>query len=192
MRILIFENNDENLNDLCLLINMVDTDISIDKTIKETDILRLYKTHSYDIVFINCNNKIGIDLKNQIREINTKQKIIVVNNGFHCSEPNGCSYCKANTNTLRIFEPYTIVDIINSFKDVKCKVDYCNSDIQTKLIIISKQYKDLVYNEDNNTFSGLNGKKDIISHSSIVNLATDLTANNINFTIEENLINIST
>lgn len=190
MRILTFENNEKNLNDLYRLTDRIAIEKTIDATFDSNELLQIYKQNSYDIVLINCNNEVGIKLKNEIRQLNPSQRVVVVNNKLNCNESTNCDYCKNNTNTLRIFEPYSIEDIIRLFKDQKCEHNYCHPDTQTKLLIISKGYNDLNYNPTNNTFSTSSGKKDILSHLSVIDLCQELKKNNINFTIENNVLKV--
>lgn len=191
MKLLLFEKDIKNLEQLCMLLNTVPKEKSIDKTLDQNKLLNMYKKNRYDLVFINCNHQEGIDLKKEIRLLNPKQKVIAVNNTFNCAEPKGCEYCKESTSTLRIFEPYNIKDIVNAFKDVQCEHDYCNDDIETKLVILSKEYHDIIFNAKNKSFSICAGNEDLLSHHSVVDLSQKLKSNNIPFVIEKNALRVT-
>lgn len=190
MKILIFENNEKNISDLNALFKTISLDISSDHALDDKQLFKLYKKNPYQMVFINCNNDVGINIKNKIRQLNPDQKVVIVNNSFRCSDSKGCTHCKNNSNTIRIFEPYRITEVVKAFKNQKCDHDYCQKDLHTKLLIISKKYTDIVYNQHNKTFSVAHGNKDLLTHLSIIDLSQQLHNNNINFSIENNVLKI--
>jgi len=189
MKILIYDNDINSLQHFCNLVNLLPQDVQIDKIVSIEDLMETYKKHSYDVVFIDFNDDHSIDLKIQILEHNPLQRIVSINNNLYCKESN-CDSCRENTNSYRIFKPYNISELLKSFQNVKCEMNYCENNLNTKLTIISKSFKDLIYDHLNYKFIIDTGDKDILKYTNLIKLTELLSKNNIKYEVNKNHIQV--
>ncbi|XPV54489.1 MAG: hypothetical protein ACNI3H_05920 [Halarcobacter ebronensis] len=62
MRILIYDNNRQDLEKFCNMINLYPIEIIVDKASDYKDILYFFDNHYYDKIFIDYNDDIGKNL----------------------------------------------------------------------------------------------------------------------------------
>lgn len=186
MRILIYDNNLEDLENLCMMVQDLPFDTFIDKLSDVDDFIHVYNRHEYNIVFIDVNYNEGKELVRFIEKKNPSQRIAVINNGGKVFSHQKCSFCKENFNKYRVSKPVNMQEVINVFKGKKCEY---NSDdrLLTKLMILSKPYLFMELDKKSLKFTSKNSTSFI---SSVVNLTEELSANDINYEVHEDYIQI--
>lgn len=191
MKVIIYD-DESSIKEFKSLIKIIPFNIKIDETDNYQNFLNMYDKESYDAVFINTNEKQGVQLKNEIIKINSSQRIISINNSLECSDPLGCDHCKENTNSYRIFKPFHVDSLVKSLKNIKCDTNYSDGKLTTKLHIFSKAFNDLEFDEKAYKFIIKNNYNDsIFSHtSSLINLVEVLNNNKIDFIVEDDHIQI--
>ncbi len=190
MRVLIYDNNPDDLEYFCGLLKQLPLDILIDKISDYKDGIYLYEKYIYNILFIDFKDDIGKKLLSDILKINSEQRIITINDLADCSKDLGCIYCQTNYDKCKIIKPINMEDIQNIFlnKNV-CNPSLCNNDLFFNLTIIDKEYS--TYNLNLNELRFYKNKNLHSQNTSdTVNLTSKLTSLNIDFIMENDYIQI--
>ncbi len=190
MRILIYDNNIEDIVYLHGLIQQLPLDILIDKASDYLDEIALYNNHKYDIIFIDVIDDIGKKLLSYILNKNPKQKIISMTDTSDCIHTISCDLCLAKYNKSKFIKPINIDDILNIFlNNNTCSLSFCDNKILLELSLLNKNINSYTLNMDNLRFN----KKRNYNMSNVkdtVELVEKLTSLNIDFKIEKNYIQI--
>ncbi len=190
MRILIYDNNIEDIVYLHGLIQQLPLDIFIDKASDYLDEIALYSKHTYDIVFIDVIDDIGKKLLSYILSNNPKQKIISMTDASDCIHTTSCDLCLTDYNKSRFIKPINIQDIFNIFlENNKCNVGFCDNKLLLKLLLLNKRINSYTLNTDTLRFTKKTNYN-ISNVRDIVELAEQLTSLKINFKVETNYIQI--
>lgn len=187
MKILIYDNNLEDLKKFSAFIKYIPLDIELDKTNDHLEFKKLFEQKTYDTVFVDVNDENGSKLTDLIKKINPVQKTVTINNKFNCSEENGCDFCKTSFNKYRIVKPLNIFDITRALKDEPCSFDCTDDNLQIKLKVLSKPYGFLSFDSSTQIFT-YSGIGDFFSQ--IINFTVDLAEHNIKYDVEDNCIKI--
>ncbi len=187
MNILIYDNNINDLEMFCKLFDYLPFDTQINKLTESEDFKMVYDNEKFDIVFVDLNNECGRELLHFVLHTNPEQRLVTINNSFECFEEHGCDFCKSNYNKLRLVKPLNVVDLTNVIKGNKCKYEYCNEGLLTKLLVISKSHEHLNFNMEKMQFSYLD-KSDFSLN--IIELTQELLINGIKYEVYENYIQI--
>lgn len=106
MRILIYDNNPNDLQKFSEMMHLYPLDFIIDKVSDLDDALYMFEKHNYDKVFIDFNDAIGKKLVSKIIEINPEQKMFLLNDEYECiKSPIDCEDCKKRYNKEMIIKP---------------------------------------------------------------------------------------
>lgn len=105
MRILIYDNNKQDLEKFCNMINLYPIEIIVDKASDYNDIIYFISQHIYDKVFIDYNDDIGKKLVTEIVEKNPKQKIFLLSDSYDCPLERNCDLCKDKFKKNIIIKP---------------------------------------------------------------------------------------
>lgn len=105
MRILIYGNNKNGLENFCSMISLYPLEIIIDKASDYNDCIYFYTKHDYEKVFIDFDDDIGKKFLSKILDINPKQKVFILNNKNICVLEKNCEYCKENFHKNIIIKP---------------------------------------------------------------------------------------
>lgn len=105
MRILIYDNNKNDLERFCNMIKLYPIEILVDKASDYEDILFLYSKHFYEKVFIDYDDEIGKKIFSYIVNQNSNQKIFLLCEQHHCLDEDSCLNCIANTKKHFIIKP---------------------------------------------------------------------------------------
>lgn len=114
MRILIYDNNLNDLNKLSSIIESFPIETIIDKVSDYKDCIEIYKKHNYDKLFIDYTDDIGKKIAKELTYKNPKQRIYLLNDKYECLHDKDCQVCKENFNQETIIKP------INQFQ--LCKI----------------------------------------------------------------------
>ncbi len=141
MRLLLFENKngEEYSSNFSHVINVLPTQITIDRITSSKEGSKLYCDYSYDIVFIDFVCYEGKQLMSFIIESNPSQRIITISDIHECSLKYGNTFCLENYSKERLLRPIVHKDIIKiltgkSFVDNK----YANNLLLLELRQIEK------------------------------------------------------
>ena len=105
MRILIYDND---INDLEQLFNMIKAfpiETIIDKVSDFNDTKNMFENHNYDKIFIDFNDHIGKNISKYIMQIKPTQEIILLNKDFECLDERDCSICTKMANKKILIKP---------------------------------------------------------------------------------------
>ncbi len=189
MKILIYDNNQQDMEKFCDLIKAISFDLQIDKLSDYKDFETIYLKENYDVVFIDTNDNNGKELLKFVKNYNPKQKLVILNNQFDCTEEKGCEYCQNKYHKTRLIKPLNVADIAYALKDKSCK-DYCNeNDLILKLLVISKSFSNLNFDKENLKFTHKIYQNNIFT-SQLINFTHQLSLNNIKFKVYEDHIQI--
>lgn len=189
MKILIYDNNPEDLSKLCAMLEALPMKFFIDKLSHYEDCIEFYDKHHYEIVFIDFADDIGKKILSYILEKNPKQKIVTMSDAYECSEQRGCDFCMTRYDKRRITKPIEDNELFKILlRKEPCK-SYCSDELLIKLEIISKGMHYLSFDKEQFTFvkSGQNHHKEMIE---IIKLSSALSEANIHFELTDNGIKI--
>ncbi len=190
MRILIYDNNVEDIDYLHGLIQQLPLDILIDKVSNYVDEIDLYTKYTYDIVFIDVTDDIGKKLISYILNNNPKQKIISMTDTSDCTHTTSCDLCLAQYNKSRFVKPINMDDIFNVFLDNStCSLCFCDNKLLLKLVFLNKNINSYTLNTDNLRFMQKTNHH-ISNVKDTVELTEQLKSLKIDFKIETNYIQI--
>lgn len=105
MRILIYDNDRNSIDELYSMIKLYPIDTIIDKVSDYKDCIDFYKKHNYDKVFIDLSDDIGKKIKDEILEINPLQNIYLINEEYPNFNHESCEECKVAKNKRNIIKP---------------------------------------------------------------------------------------
>jgi hypothetical protein len=189
MKILIYDNNQEDLSKLCEMLEALPMKFFIDKLSHYEDCIELYDKHNYEIVFIDFADDIGKKILSYILEKNPKQKVVTMSDVCECSEKRGCDFCMTRYDKKRVTKPIAENELFKILlRKEPCK-SYCNDELLIKLEIISKGINYLSFNKEQFAFikNGQNYHKEM---SEVIKLSSALSETNIDFELIDNGIKI--
>ncbi|RXJ88710.1 hypothetical protein CRV01_08765 [Arcobacter sp. CECT 8983] len=105
MRILIYDNNKQDLEKFCNMINLYPIEIIVNKASNYNDMLYFFNKHYYDKIFIDYNDDIGKKILNTIIETNPHQKIFLLSDKDNCPLEKNCELCKDKFRKSIIIKP---------------------------------------------------------------------------------------
>jgi hypothetical protein len=115
--------------DMILVQNLLQRHCSEVTSIVSSDhdmIVKRFKTQALhsDILIIDHYYNHGIELIERLLRVKPKQNTIVLSGSILCSELQGCEYCTANHNKIRLLKPILkqkLFDAINDFEKMQCE-----------------------------------------------------------------------
>lgn len=122
MRILIYDNNINDLNKLASMIKIFPIETIIDKVSDYIDCMQMYDKHNYEKLFIDYTDDIGKKIADEIIKINPKQRIFLINDNCDCMSNKDCITCRQSFNKETIIKPLNqqqLSQIIS--KNFKCE-----------------------------------------------------------------------
>lgn len=162
MKLLLYDNDAKHLKEICTLINKFPMDILIDKTYNYADVVDLYKSNHFDIIFIDFTDVYGKKILEYILKDNPKQRIITMSDLFECSESLGCDYCKEHYVKDRVLKPITQDDMKNILTNNFTCEKYSDDILIMKLKQIEKThlntYSNYNLDVDNKTFVNIHNE----------------------------------
>ncbi len=133
IRILIFDNNLNDLNLLHELIKNMPIETLIDKVSTYNDFILLFKNHTYEQVFIDFMDPKGKDLAQYVKKNRPEQNLILLNEHYNCMYTHDCNSCKEHYNTHTLIKPITQNQIIKVItKNFECE-NYEKSELEFNL-----------------------------------------------------------
>ncbi len=189
MKILVYDNNHNDIEHFHGLLDNMPFDINVEKYTRYSDVEKNFKLNSHDMVFLDIESDNSPKLLKYINEQSPKQKIVVFNNSLKCSEELGCEHCRSNYNKCRIIKPVNYQDIIYALKNNHCEYDYCGTDIEAKLSVLSKPFQSLKLNIDSLQLNHSNSNNNLVI-SDTIDFTKLLDKNNIKFKVFENYIQV--
>jgi len=105
MRILIYNNNYNELEKFCSMISLYPIEIIVDKGSNYEDIIYFINHHTYDKIFIDYNDDIGKKIVKKVIEKNPKQKIFLFNEEYDCPLDKNCDICNDHFEKNMIINP---------------------------------------------------------------------------------------
>ena len=190
MKILIYDNNLEDLAKLCKMIESLPLDFYIDKISHYEDCVALYDKYQYGIVFIDFTDDIGKKFLAYILEKNPKQRIVTISDEHECSEEDGCFSCSQKYNKQRVIKPITISELIKILTKQQVCSSYCSDNLLIQLEVIAKDISSLVFDKKDFTFM----RKEQNYHkemAEMIQLTYALAEKNIKFKVVDGGIEIS-
>lgn len=187
---IVFDKKKESQEELIELFNSLSFEINIERVADSNEFIKRYQSSSYDIVFIVFNSDLSSKLLQKVMRMDPRQKIVSINNNLECSGLISCKYCKSETNNFRMFQPFTINDIIKVIKNEKCEIDYCDGSEVSKLYIIAKTINSFSFIKKSYRFVTSTSYKDILNNPNLLDLVSILNKNKIQYTIDENFVQI--
>lgn len=189
MRILIYDEDQNEVESLYQMIKLLPIQTVVDIVTNYEDSINMYSNYEYKKVFINYFEDKGKNLEKYIIEKNPKQKLILLKDNYDCIHLHSCHECKSYFNKFLVIKPINISQlpqIINN--NFECE-GFSKTLFQYNLDMIKKKikhkYPTIIYDEDNNKFLF-----DEIPNSFVVELFIELTTllskHNIKYRIFEN------
>lgn len=146
MRLAVYENNIDDLEEFCELMKEISSTFIIEKFSSYQDFIQLDKAHSYDIVFVDDLDKDSKKVVSLIQRENPEQRIVLFSDSLDCIEnTEGCTACKNSYNIVRIAKPINVKDIPICFSNKACRFDFYNDNLASRLIHITKKYDRLTF-----------------------------------------------
>ncbi|NVJ53230.1 MAG: hypothetical protein HWD90_06020 [Campylobacteraceae bacterium] len=105
MKILIYDNNKQDLEKFCSMINLYPIEILVDKASNYEDILYFLNNHNYEKIFINYDDDTGKKLLNVIIEKNPQQNVFLLSERNDCPLEKNCDLCKSKFKKNIIIKP---------------------------------------------------------------------------------------
>ncbi|MDD2697902.1 MAG: hypothetical protein PHF17_03770 [Arcobacteraceae bacterium] len=189
MKILIYDNNPNDLSKLCDMLQSIPTDFIIDKVSHYQDGFEFFSKYEYDMVFIDFADDIGKKLLAFILEIKPKQKVVIMSEISGCSDVHSCENCKEKYNKQRVLKPIAQNELLKIVvKEENCS-QYCDDDLMIDLALIGKRLNTLVFDKEKFTFKkvGYNYHKNM---SEIIQLTYDLSEKDIQYELTDDGISI--
>lgn len=124
MRILIFNTNEKDTQNLISMIKIFPIDIIVDKASTYFDTMNFYKNHSYEKVFIDMDNDEGKKITKEILDIYPNQKIFMMGNDYNCTLEKNCNSCEKEHSKGLIIKPISqpeLCKVMNNSFECECK-----------------------------------------------------------------------
>lgn len=135
MRILIYNNNKDDLEKFYNMITLYPIEIIVDKASDYNDILYFLDKHYYDKIFIDYIDDIGKKLLNKILEKDPKQKVFLLTEEDDCPLEKNCEVCKSKFKKNIIIKPLSQNQLT---KIISRKFTCENEHLSTKEFILEK------------------------------------------------------
>ncbi|XPV67534.1 MAG: hypothetical protein ACNI25_09415 [Halarcobacter sp.] len=189
MRILIYDNNQNEVESLYQMIKLLPIQTIVDIVTTYEEAIHLYSLYEYNRVFINYIDTKGKDLERYIMDKSPQQNIILLKDTYDCIHLHSCKKCKEFFNKFLVIKPINISQLPKIINDnFECE-GYSKTLYQYNLDKIIKRikhkYPTIIFDKEKNKF-----KFDDIPNSFIVELFIDLTTqlsqHNIEYRIYEN------
>lgn len=186
MRLLIYDNDINDLNKISLMIKTFPIETIVDKVSDYNDCILMYKQHVYDKLLIDYTDDIGKKIANKIIETNPKQRLYLLNDEFNCAGDKDCVKCKKEYNKETIVKPFNqfqLTKIIS--KQFKCE-SFKKNEFEFKLEKVKKS----IYNEyPYFKFEIKEDKKMLLSSPMSISILVYITELLMNNTIDYQVIN---
>jgi hypothetical protein len=186
MRLLIYDNDINNLNKISQMIETFPIETIIDKVSDYNDCILMYKHHVYDKLLIDYTDDIGKKIANKIIDINPKQRLYLLNDEFNCTSGKDCENCKKLYNKETIVKPFNQFQLSKIIsKQFKCE-SYKKNEFEFKLEKVKKS----IYNEfPYFKFAFKENKSMLISSPMSISILVHITELLKNNTIDYQVIN---
>jgi len=116
IKVLIYDNDQDDSKYILSILYVLNVEITMDRISSYDEGIELFKTHSYDIIFLDYFNDIGKNLIEFILKNNPKQRVITISDIHECATKHGIEFCLNNYNRERILRPLEYIDVIKIFK----------------------------------------------------------------------------
>jgi hypothetical protein len=189
IKILIYDENLQDLSTLCRMIKILPIEYHIDTITSYEECINLYTKEKYDIVFIDFSNDIGKDILSHIVAIHQWQRIITISGTNSCSDHYGCMDCLEKYNKFRVVKPITENELFKIILKNELCASYCNEDSLLQLEALSKKFTALTLNKNTLFFHNSTDNYHRILRETI-QLIYDLEHENIRFQLLDNGIQI--
>jgi DNA-binding NarL/FixJ family response regulator len=189
MKVLIYDNDHNDIEHFHGLLENIPFDMDIKKYTDYSALKNDFKLEKHDLIFIDMDSDNSVVLLKYIKEQSPQQRVVVFNNSLDCVEKKGCEYCKETYNQSRIIKPANYQDIIYVLKNAHCEYNYCDADILTKLVVLSKPFHTLKLDMNSLQVHHSNSNSNL-AISNTIDFTKLLDKNNIKFDVLENYIQI--
>lgn len=141
MKTLIYDKNPDTYNQISNIIQNLSIDIHVEYVSTLNNFRNQYNQYTYDIVFIDFDNKISIEIVDHIHNMHKQQNIILLNDEFTCFNNMDCIKCRAENKTNILIKPFDPSQIIKIFlNNFNCEIVNINKEI----FIIEKFKKEVL------------------------------------------------
>ena len=187
MRILIYDNNINDLNKLSSMIEAFPIETIIDKVSDYKDCIEIYIKHNYDKLFIDYTDDIGKKIAKELIALNPRQRIYLLNDTFECLYEKDCINCKEKLNRETIIKPLNQLQLSKIIsKNFKCE-SFNKNEFEFQLEKVKKsiqnEYPYFKFKFDKNTKIL---KSEPMPISILVYIIEQLQQNNIEYEVEDN------
>lgn len=186
MRLLIYDNDINDLNKISQMIKTFPIETIVDKVSDYNDCILMYKQHIYDKLLIDYTDDIGKKIANKIIETNPKQRLYLLNDEFDCTGEKDCEKCKKQHNKETIIKPFSQLQLSKIIsKQFKCE-SFKKNEFEFKLEKVKKS----IYNEyPYFKFYFKENKSMLISDPMSISILVYITELLMNNTIDYQVIN---
>ncbi len=185
MRVLIFNTDEKDTQNLTSMIKAFPINIIIDNASTYFDTMNYYKNNTYEKVFIDVQDEEGIKITKEILDIYPNQKLFMMGDDYNCTLEKNCNSCAKEHSKSLIIKPISQIElckVMNNTFLCECKG---KSMKQFNLEKIKKNIqKEFPYFDFE-----INQKEKIISSSPmpmqiLVSFISQLEENNISYEVE--------
>lgn len=189
IKILIYDENWDDLVILCNMIKLLPIEFHIDTIMSYEECTNIYTKEKYDIVFIDFATDIGKEILSYITMTYQQQRIITISGVNNCSDHYGCTDCLKKYNKFRIVKPIKQNELFNIILKNEVCSSYCNEILLLQLETLSKKLTTLTLNK-NTLFFKNNGDSYHRTMTETIQLINNLKDKNIQFQIFDSGIQI--
>lgn len=184
MRILLYDNDPDELESLYYMLTAISDEFHIDKVLDTNQGQTLYEKYTYEYVFINtdCNN--GRLLIELISKDNPKQNLIALSDSITCTDNLKCEFCKEEENKFLLVRPIYSNDLFYILLGKIKRPNYCdNNHMLMKLKKIDQTFANFDLCIESSTFINKNSflKRDEL----MGNILTQLHIHDIEYEIDQ-------
>lgn len=183
MRILLYDNDPDELESLYKMLISISADFIIDKVTQVYHGGKLYEQHQYAFVFINSDCNEGEIFLNNIAQENPSQKLIAFSNSLDCAQDLRCNFCKEGSNRFLLIKPIYTNDLFYILLGNLKPPSYCeNNNLLMKLKKIDQSYINFDLSLENQMF--INKNSFLNREDKILHVTEELKQHNIRYEID--------
>lgn len=184
MRILLYDNDPDELESLYFMLTSISEEFSIDKVMCTNQGQTLYEQHVYDYIFINSDCTFGKSFIENISKHNPQQNLIALTDSINCTEDLKCGFCKEEDNKFLLIRPIYSNDLFYILLGKIKRPSYCDNDhMIMKLKRIDQTFNNFDLCIESQTFINKNSflKRD----DKVGNILTQLQLHNIDYELDQ-------
>lgn len=184
MRILLYDNDPDELESLYYMLSAISEEFHIDKVMDTDHGQTLYKQHTYEYIFINTDCNYGKAFIQDITEKNPGQNLIALSDSISCTDNLKCDFCKEKENKFLLVRPIYSNDLFYILLGKIKRPSYCeNNHMLMKLKKIDQNFSNFDLCIESKTF--INKNSFLKREHKIGNVLTQLHIHNIEYELDQ-------